>query len=51
LAAEKLEFCFLRDSSGWRAPPAKEFHGEETNCVPTKVSVVSFTLLLTDAKK
>lgn len=35
---------------GQRAPPAKECHGEETNCVPTKAPDVSFTLL-TDCKK
>ena len=49
MAVEPLEFCF---SSGWRTPCAWErYCGEETSCVPAKVVVVSFALLLVHSIK
>ena len=49
VAVELLEFYF---SSGWRTPCAWDCYcGEETSCVPAKVVVVSFALLLVHSIK
>jgi hypothetical protein len=52
MAVERLEFGSLRVISGQTARLVWEWcHGKETGCVPARVLVVSFALLLVNTTK